>query len=552
MEYTVLARKWRPKTFEHIAGQEHITGILKNAIKKGRVAHAYIFSGPRGVGKTSTARVLAKALNCKKGPSDTPCNKCSNCIEIDEGSNMDVIEIDGASNRGIDNIRELRENVKFVPVNSPYKIYIIDEVHMLSKEAFNALLKTLEEPPAHIKFIFATTEPHKIPDTILSRCQHFKFSLIPVEVIKERLVEILEEEGISFEERAVNLIAKSGQGSMRDAQSILDKVITYCDEIITYKSAMDIIGIIDDEMLFKIAASIAEKSPEKAYLLVKEIMKENKDAYKTVQDIVDYFERLLSEKLSGKYSDDRVKKLAEKFEIPEIIGILETFTELESTIKTSSSPYIFLEMAILKLAYSGSVVPVEQILKELHGIKKYIYTSSPSSSAKKEVIRKETFAREEKKEASENNSEKKTKEIKPLLEQVKSRWKNFLNLLEKKNKHLLRVHLQEGEVKEIFENTLTLEFDESSMFHMDVLKEPKNLNFIEEELSLYFGTPLKIKFNSVSRLEDRQDKERAFKSNSYDPREKIKKFIEENEIVKEVISKFEGRVVGFKKVEDNL
>ena len=178
MEYTVLARKCRPQKFEDILGQESITRVLRNAIKKNRIAHAYIFSGPRGVGKTSTARVLAKALNCKNGISDTPCNECSNCIEIGEGNNMDVIEIDGASNRGIDNIRELRDNVKFFPANSPFKVYIIDEVHMLSREAFNALLKTLEEPPKHIKFIFATTEPYRLPETILSRCQHFNFKLI--------------------------------------------------------------------------------------------------------------------------------------------------------------------------------------------------------------------------------------------------------------------------------------------------------------------------------------------------------------------------------------
>ncbi|NMC90541.1 MAG: DNA polymerase III subunit gamma/tau, partial [Smithella sp.] len=225
MEYQVLARKFRPQTFEEVAGQEPVVRTLVNAIAQGRIGHAFLFSGPRGVGKTSVARILAKSLNCEKGPTATPCNKCTNCKEITEGRSMDVREIDGASNRGIDEIRELRENVKFAPAASKYKVYIIDEVHMLTREAFNALLKTLEEPPGHVIFIFATTENHKVPATILSRCQCYDFRRISLSQIAANLGRLAAKENIVISATALSWIAEAGDGSMRDALSILDQLL---------------------------------------------------------------------------------------------------------------------------------------------------------------------------------------------------------------------------------------------------------------------------------------------------------------------------------------
>jgi len=227
MSYLVLARKWRPQLFEEVIGQRHITHTLQNAISQKRVAHAFLFTGARGVGKTSSARILAKALNCERGLRPNPCNECTTCQEITHGISMDVIEIDGASNRGIDEIRELRENVRYTPAKSRYKIYIIDEVHMLTKEAFNALLKTLEEPPPHIIFIFATTEPHKIPATILSRCQRYDFKRIPLREVVGSLKRIVEEERIQISQRGLLSIAQESEGSLRDAESLLDQVIAY-------------------------------------------------------------------------------------------------------------------------------------------------------------------------------------------------------------------------------------------------------------------------------------------------------------------------------------
>ncbi|NLA42195.1 MAG: DNA polymerase III subunit gamma/tau, partial [Smithella sp.] len=226
MEYQVLARKFRPQTFEEVKGQEPVVRTLVNAIAQGRIGHAFLFAGPRGVGKTSVARILAKSLNCEKGPTATPCNKCPNCKEITDGRSMDVREIDGASNRGIDEIRELRENVKFAPAASKYKVYIIDEVHMLTREAFNALLKTLEEPPGHVIFIFATTENHKVPATILSRCQCYDFRRISLSQIAANLGGVAAKENIAISATALSWIAEAGDGSMRDAQSIFDQIIS--------------------------------------------------------------------------------------------------------------------------------------------------------------------------------------------------------------------------------------------------------------------------------------------------------------------------------------
>ena len=256
MSYIVFARKWRPQNFDEVIGQEHVTKTLKNAFNSGRIAHAYIFSGPRGIGKTSTARILAKALNCQKDISTNPCNKCSTCSEIAKGTNLDVLEIDGASNRGIDEVRQLRENIKFSPTSSRYKIYIIDEVHMLTIEAFNALLKTLEEPPAHVKFIFATTQPHKVPSTILSRCQRFDFRRIPIVQIVQKLKEISKAEHIKIDEKVLVAIAKACEGSLRDAESILDQLTSYGRDTISLKDVSSVLGLIEQDVLFEFAKKI--------------------------------------------------------------------------------------------------------------------------------------------------------------------------------------------------------------------------------------------------------------------------------------------------------
>ena len=268
MSYLVLARKWRPQSFEDIVGQEHVTRTLKNAISSERVAHAYLFTGARGVGKTSAARILAKALNCEKGPTTQPCNECTHCREIASGASVDVHEIDGASNTSVDDVRDLKEGINYLPSSCRKKIYIIDEVHMLSTSAFNALLKTLEEPPSHVIFIFATTEPHKIPGTILSRCQRFDFKRISVRLIYDRLKGIASEEGLEISEKSLMIIAREADGGMRDAQSLLDQVISFSGSKISDEEVIDVLGVIDLALIQEAAVAVLNNDPEKCLELV--------------------------------------------------------------------------------------------------------------------------------------------------------------------------------------------------------------------------------------------------------------------------------------------
>ena len=277
MSYQVLAQKYRPQTFDSVIGQETVTRTLKNAVLKNRIANAYIFCGPRGVGKTSVARLLSKAMNCEQPPEKAPCNKCASCLEITQGNNIDVLEIDGASNNGVDEIRALRENVKFAPSKGKYKIYIIDEVHMLSQGAFNALLKTLEEPPAHVKFIFATTESHKVLATIMSRCQRFDFKKIPPSMIFDKIMDISKKEKINIDKKAALLIARAADGSLRDAIVILDQMVSFSGDKITSSDVVELLGMVHKDKMFDLSSAINEKDPgrvakildEKIHLVVK-------------------------------------------------------------------------------------------------------------------------------------------------------------------------------------------------------------------------------------------------------------------------------------------
>jgi len=303
MEYQTFALRWRPQTFDEVVGQEHITTTLKNAIRQNRIAHAYLFAGPRGTGKTSTARILAKALNCKEGPKPEPCNKCENCKEITASNSLDVLEIDGASNRGIDEIRALKENVKLSPSSSRYKIYIIDEVHMLTEEAFNALLKTLEEPPEHVKFIFATTRPQKILPTILSRCQRFDFRRIPTKDIVERLKEISKKEKLRVDEDALYLIAKSADGSLRDAESILDQFSSYENKGVTKEDVNSILGSVGQEFLFNMMQKIIDKDTKGTLGLLNEAINKGKNLSMFVSEFIEHIRNMMIAKETDNYKE---------------------------------------------------------------------------------------------------------------------------------------------------------------------------------------------------------------------------------------------------------
>src|SRR5574341_243253 len=299
MSYQVLARKWRPQVFEDVVGQAHITRTLQNAITTNRLAHAFLFSGPRGVGKTTTARILAKALNCKEGPTPSPCGKCDSCLETAAGSSVDVVEIDGASNRGIEHIRELREAVRYAPVGGKYKVYVIDEVHMLTNEAFNALLKTLEEPPPHVIFVFATTEPQKIPPTIHSRCQRYGFKRVAIHEVIERLRTIAGAEGIKITQQGLAMIARAAEGSMRDSQSLLDQAVSYGGMEISDEDLQITLGSVAQEALLKFAAELLSKDGAGLLKQVDALLEQGQDLRQFLSGVVEHVRNLIVIKVAG-------------------------------------------------------------------------------------------------------------------------------------------------------------------------------------------------------------------------------------------------------------
>ncbi len=379
MEYLVLARKWRPQVFEDVLGQEPVIKTLKNAIRLGRVAHAYLFSGPRGVGKTSVARILAKALNCEKGPIETPCNVCANCREITEGTSMDVNEIDGASNRGIDEIRELRENVKFAPAASRYKVYIIDEVHMLTKEAFNALLKTLEEPPAHVIFVFATTETHKVPATILSRCQRFDFRRLSLRHITDNLRQIASSEGIKVSDGGLALIAEASEGSMRDAQSIFDQAISYAGTEIGDSDVEELLGTADRRFLFNLSEAVLARDAGACLRIIEEAYFAGLDMKVFYGMLLNHFRNLLLVKITAAdrsvmdlLPDDisRLKMQAEKRSGDTLQRLLDILLEEEEAVRRSLDPRLNLEFTLVRMAHLQPMIPVDEILSKMEDLER--------------------------------------------------------------------------------------------------------------------------------------------------------------------------------------
>jgi DNA polymerase-3 subunit gamma/tau len=380
MEYKVLSHKYRPQTFSDVVGQDIVTRTLENSIKNGRIANAYIFCGPRGVGKTTVARLLSKTLNCEAEEGERPCNACSSCLEITADNNIDVIEIDGASNNRVDEIRVLLENVRFSPSRSRYKIYIIDEVHMLSTGAFNALLKTLEEPPGHVKFIFATTEHNKVLPTIMSRCQRFDFRRIPPALIRRRLGDIAEKENISLEDNAALLIARSADGSLRDALVILDQMISYSGREIKASGVSELLGVVEKERIFELAGAVIEKNAAKAIDIVDSLVNSGKEPVFLANTLAGHFRDLLVFRNTGKPTRDmvfsgeeieRVKKQAGGSTVEELIYILQSLMNCVPLMKSALFARAPLEIVLVKLTKRDDVLSIGEVLK---GVKKKAIT----------------------------------------------------------------------------------------------------------------------------------------------------------------------------------
>ncbi|HVS88459.1 MAG TPA: DNA polymerase III subunit gamma/tau [Candidatus Acidoferrum sp.] len=374
MSYQVIARKWRPQTFRDLVGQTHVTGTLANAIKNNRVAHAYIFSGARGVGKTTAARILAKALNCVKGPTPEPCGECDSCKEIAAGTSLDVIEIDAASNRGIDQIRELREMVRYAPAAARSKVVILDEAHMLTGEASNALLKTLEEPPDRVIFVMATTEPENLADTIRSRSQHFHFRALTFAEITGRLKEIAEKENLKIEPGAMAVIARVAEGSLRDALSLLEQARAYCGDAIPDKEVRELLGVVPDDVLDELVGAIAEGSADRALALVHTFQKEGRNLQHFCREAIRHMRNLLIARVCGAESDliaatpdqrPALAKAAARFSEEDLTRFFQILLQTDDDLRRKPDPRVHLEMGLLRLINAARLAPLEELLADL-------------------------------------------------------------------------------------------------------------------------------------------------------------------------------------------
>lgn len=376
-EYQVTARKWRPAEFDSVVGQEHVTQTLKNAIRTGHLHHAYLFSGPRGVGKTTTARILAKALNCQNRAEDLePCNACDSCRQITEGRSLDVVEIDGASNNSVEDVRKLRDNAKYPPITGSYKLYVIDEVHMLSTSAFNALLKTLEEPPRHLIFIFATTEPHKVPATILSRCQRFDFRRMQIADIVARLAFIAQEEAFNVEQDALLVIARKGDGSMRDSQSIFDQVISFCGTTVSYRQVSEALNLIDQEFFFRVTDMMRSADAAEAFVIVDHIMTTGYDPQEFLLGLAEHLRNYLSVLTTGSTRlidtagvyRERYASEAQTMEQGDLIRAIHLTLAAQQAVRSSSQPRLRLELVLVQLATMDATISLTELLRKIDGM----------------------------------------------------------------------------------------------------------------------------------------------------------------------------------------
>jgi DNA polymerase-3 subunit gamma/tau len=488
MTYEVFARKWRPQVFEDVIGQEHVIHTLVNAITSDRLAHAYLFSGPRGVGKTSIARILAKALTCAEGKPGIPCNRCHSCLEITQGSSVDVQEIDGASNRGIEQIRELRENIKYMPSSSRYRIYIIDEVHMLTLPAFNALLKTLEEPPAHVKFIFATTEPHKVPVTILSRCQKFDFKRIPLALLVKQMEKITSEEGIDISRSGLTLIAREAEGSMRDAESLLDQVVSYTGPKVEDRQITDILGVIDRTLLFDASRAILEGSAKRCIEIVDQIYTYGHDIKEFYRALMDQFRNLLMS-LVAPYDDlldmvesdrEALKGQAERAGKEKLQQILNYLISREESLRYTSHPRLVLESVMIRLSQMGEVVALDELIRKLESLERRI--SSQGTPSEREPVQ----ARDEKKASPQAID--------------KDEWAAFLKFIGSKNKAMANVLAGFPFVEASADAVLIGKG--SKPFDNGYFEEPERNEKLKALSLQFFKRPVKINFSPQKKAEE--------------------------------------------------
>ena len=510
MSYLVLARKWRPQTFDDVIGQEHVTCTLRNAIRSERVAHAFLFTGPRGVGKTTTARLLAKALNCEQGPTPDPCNACSQCEEITNGSAIDVLEIDGASHTGVDNVRDLTEGVQYRPAKGRFRVVIIDEVHMLSNAAFNALLKTLEEPPAHVKFIFATTESHKILQTILSRCQRYDFKRIPLRDLIQQLRHLTQAEGFECDEAGLALLAREADGSLRDAESLLDQVVAWSNGRVDEAAVRDALGVADRQALFRVVEAILAEDPAQVLQLTGDLYQYGYDPRRLCHDLLRHFHDLVVAKVSSDVSVladlpdhevEIVRKQAALRSREDLQRFFASLLETEEAVRKSAYTQLVIEMALVKLASQPPVLPIQEALTKLEELQNQLGSSGsrPASTRQPRFRPSGSVGSMGSVESVGSSGLKDSKDSKDPKDSTASstvehleqgeQWDGFLTMV-RSRKISLFFALKAGYLLNVTPTVLQIGVDKDP--YLKELSRQENRTILEESAEQFFGRKLTI------------------------------------------------------------
>ncbi|MFB3068009.1 MAG: DNA polymerase III subunit gamma/tau [Acidobacteriota bacterium] len=545
MSYQVLARKWRPQRFEEVVGQEIVTKTLQNAIKSERIAHAFLFSGMRGVGKTTTARILAKGLNCQEGPTPTPCGECVSCREIAETNSIDVLEIDAASNTGVDNIRELRDSTRYGTARDRFKIFIIDEAHMLSNAAFNALLKTLEEPPPHVKFILATTEYPKIPGTITSRCQQFNFKPIPFSLIFERLKLLSREEGLEISEYSLRAVVSAAQGSMRDAQSALDQIIAFSGKEIRDEDVRTLLGVVDEQAVIALVDALLQRDAKSLVEQVQELTISGVDPQNFCRKLMQHVRNLMVCRVSGwderllnlpDTAKNEILKQCEQFSELDLIRFYDLLNRTENELRRHSHPSVHLEMTLMKLIELTHLPSLEEVVAKLESGKTLGKSSPQVSSAQSsksgelfETSSKRSTGEEEKgSQAGVSHAAEKAKDVETPAEN-----QGFAHLLSAVQMESIPLYssLQHASQATFQDGKLSIRFPQDESFHRQVVLESENQGRLSRLCAKIAG--------SVPEIEVRLDEPLQ---NQSDPTENPK--------VKAFIETFPGKVIVEKEAED--
>lgn len=534
MAYTALYRKWRPKTFDDIIGQEHVTTTLKNQIANDRIAHAYLLCGTRGTGKTSTAKVMAKALNCLNPKDGNPCNECEMCKKISQGLAIDVTELDAASNNGIDKIRDIIDDTKYPPQEGKYKIYIMDEVHMLSMVAVNAFLKTLEEPPQNVIFILATTDPQRLPITILSRCQRFDFKRISIKDLTERLRTIVTAQGVLADDKSLDLIARVSDGAARDALSILDQAISMGDGSVNYDNLVEMLGLVTNEYLFDITSAIIEKNVEKAMVVIEKVVFAGKDMYLFIKDLIEHYRNLLMLKVTSNPEEvldmslENIKLLDEqskRIRVEEIMRDIRILQEAEGNAKLSKQARLYLELAAIKMCKIEYDTSNEVILTRINKLEEAIKNGSIKvvQGNKTESVQKNNNLRnnivnggnniEGKPKAQEKNSslENSNSLGKSKTSDVQRAWKDILETFKSRRAMIIFASIVTGKVVDCTDGIVTIKYDAQYSFNKQRLEKPENIKVINEVFSDVMRENLKVRFIVDGENEERKSTEDLIK-----------------------------------------